>query len=328
MATLKRRGESWQLNWSDSAGQHRISLGPVSRQQAEIQRKEKELELLTGRRYGISGIGFAAFAADYLIWYRQHWPSTYSRTEGILRRSLTPFFADYDLDAIRPQDVTRWITWRQSQGPKPATITKEARTLQALMNKASEWRVIDKQPLASYKPPPERTSKPPSFYTAAELERLYAASPNHHQIWRLLANTGLRRNEALYLELVHINGERVRVLSQEEQPTKSRKWRDVPLNPQALAAVEALREASESAYLLPRVAPESLSRAYSVCARRAKLPGSVHTLRHTFISHLVMQAVDLGTVQKLAGHASITTTMRYAHLLPGQALAAVQRIAL
>jgi site-specific recombinase XerD len=58
------------------------------------------------------------------------------------------------------------------------------------------------------------------------------------------------------------------------------------------------------------------------------LGGSVHTLRHTFISHLVMNGADLGVVQKLAGHSSIATTMRYSHLAAGHAKAAVKKISL
>jgi site-specific recombinase XerD len=53
---------------------------------------------------------------------------------------------------------------------------------------------------------------------------------------------------------------------------------------------------------------------------------SIHTLRHTFASHLVMSGVDLTTVQKLLGHASIETTQIYAHLAPDHLRAAMETI--
>jgi site-specific recombinase XerD len=41
-----------------------------------------------------------------------------------------------------------------------------------------------------------------------------------------------------------------------------------------------------------------------------------HVLRHTYISRLVMAGVDLRTVAELAGHKTLSMTMRYAHLAP------------
>ena len=43
---------------------------------------------------------------------------------------------------------------------------------------------------------------------------------------------------------------------------------------------------------------------------------SLHTLRHTFASHLVMKGLSIYRVSQWLGHKSVTTTMIYAHLAP------------
>ena len=51
-----------------------------------------------------------------------------------------------------------------------------------------------------------------------------------------------------------------------------------------------------------------------------------HDLRHTFASHLVMAGVDLVTVKELLGHASLTMTMRFAHLAPDHRMRAIKTL--
>jgi site-specific recombinase XerD len=51
-----------------------------------------------------------------------------------------------------------------------------------------------------------------------------------------------------------------------------------------------------------------------------------HDLRHTFASHLVMNGVDLKTVQELLGHSSLNMTMRYSHLPPDHRLTAIKTL--
>ena len=51
-----------------------------------------------------------------------------------------------------------------------------------------------------------------------------------------------------------------------------------------------------------------------------------HDLRHTFATRLVIAGVDLPTVMQLMGHASISTTMKYAHPAPPHKREAVARL--
>lgn len=51
-----------------------------------------------------------------------------------------------------------------------------------------------------------------------------------------------------------------------------------------------------------------------------------HTLRHTFASHLAVRGVPVPVVQALLGHASISTTMRYAHVAPSALRSAIDML--
>ena len=63
---------------------------------------------------------------------------------------------------------------------------------------------------------------------------------------------------------------------------------------------------------------EKIDRQLDEAAERAGIEGRVrlHQLRHAFCSHAFMNGVDARTIQKWMGHASLTTTLRYAHTSP------------
>lgn len=348
MATLRRIDEAWILDWRDAQGKrHRDTLGRCDRlpeREAKRILKQRNLELAAGFRIlnPQSAPTFGQFVTDYLIWHAAEYPSSHYRTSQIVTQHLLPEFEFLALDAFNPRQVDAWKHRRMAPGenrPKAETVAKELRTLKAILAKAVEWKTIREHPIPHVSAPLSLDSKPPLFFTQTELDAIYAAcslevnagegpqpNPVHASIWRLYANTGMRRGEGLMLKRAWIGQEAMKILSTDEQRTKSGKWREIPITKGAKIALDTLPKNGE--HVIPRMAPASLSRACIHDIRRAKLDGSLHTLRHTFISHMVMAGVPLRTVQKLAGHSTVAVTERYSHLAPGHLLDAGRAISL
>ena len=110
--------------------------------------------------------------------------------------------------------------------------------------------------------------------------------------------------------------------------SKSGRVRHVPLNKTALEALDGIPGPYEGYVFRYRGSPiQDVKTAFLKAVKRAGIPRCrFHDLRHSFATRLVLAGVDLATVKELMGHASISTTMRYAHPSPPHKREAVARL--
>ena len=344
MARLRPRGPYWELAWvgpdvdpaTGKKNRHTRNLGrrdAIPERLAKDALRELQRELFLHEHGLVAAAPLAVtcdrWREDYLAWHAHEYPDSTYRTAQILEQHMPADWAFRAIDTLTERDLEEAKRAWRAAGYASETITKHVRAFKAWINRAVATRLLASSPWDVVSAPQNLDSAPPEYYELDELETLYLASsfdphhaeapqhaPWHAPAWKWLANTGLRRGEALLQRRAWVYDDHLRVLSTGEERTKSGKWREIPLFPGAIEALQALDALlGDREHVLPRVTKPALSKAAAKCIRRAELPGSLHTLRHTFGTHLAKDPnVPVRTIQEWMGHASITTTEIYLHV--------------
>jgi site-specific recombinase XerD len=162
----------------------------------------------------------------------------------------------------------------------------------------------------------------PAVLSQAEVAQLLALVPQ--PIERLMMQVcyacGLRASEVLNLRVADIDSGRLLL---GVRHGKGNKDRGVPISPALLEALRAhWQRLRPTTWLFPGKCPtgqRSLGAWQRICQRAVRAAGftkkvSLHTLRHSYATHLLEAGVDLLTIQRLLGHRDLQTTARYVHL--------------
>ncbi len=314
MATLYKRGDAYYLNWREGGNQYRRSLGKVDRRQAEALCAEKEAEL-AGLIAPRSGLTVRMILAEYLSWSEKARPDSHGGSKAALGH-LLPIVGDHPAESFDIGHVERWAG---TTTRAPASVAKTIKMARAAYRYGIKRRLIRENPFDRVSLPKIVTSRAPPYFTRPQLDALYKTARG--PVWRFMANTGLRRAEMAKARRSDVRDGLLYVESTPTGRTKSGKWRSIPLNAQAKAALKKLGEDR-----LVDCHTDTLSDWFAKDAEG--IGGTLHWLRHTFCTYLAKAGVSLHDIKDLAGHSSVAVTEMYAHHMPGAGKAAVAKLRL
>ncbi|MBO9456610.1 site-specific integrase [Paracoccus sp. R12_1] len=166
--------------------------------------------------------------------------------------------------------------------------------------------------------------KLPAVLSVEEVGDILAAAPGPGLKYRaalgISYGAGLRAAEVCHLRVQDIDSDRMMIHVEEGKGGRDRK---AMLSPGLLDLLrDYWREARPDGWLfpgLPRVnpiSPRQLNRAFASAKHMAGVTRSatLHTLRHSFATHLLEAGTDVRVIQVLLGHMKLTTTARYTHV--------------
>jgi len=170
---------------------------------------------------------------------------------------------------------------------------------------------------------PRSTSKLPPIMSREEIKAMIDAVKNikHRTIIMLLYSTGMRVSEIASLKITDIDSKIMRIKIVQGKGLKDRFTILSETVLQELRAYYIIYKPAE--YLFngsrrgKKMSVRNIQHTIQITLALIGLSDknySVHTIRHSFATHLVDNGTDLHTVKELLGHSTLQTTMRYMHL--------------
>jgi len=269
---------------------------------------------------------------------RRKRPGTVER-DRISAKHLYRKFTGRDMATLNRSDVNGYVEARERNGVAAGTINRELGLLSAAVTYGQRtlgWAIENPVAGCRLREPEGRVR----YLNDQEYQRLINAArrsttaPYLVDFIVLGVNTGCRRNELLRLTWPRVDLERHKLFLEAEH-TKTRRRRAVPLNADAIEALERrlnwnTLHCADTQWVFAKDDGSnigSVRRAFENAVARAGLVDfHIHDLRHTFASWLVMAGVELIVVRDLLGHSTIAMTERYAHLAPECGQHAVSRL--
>lgn len=170
-------------------------------------------------------------------------------------------------------------------------------------------------------PRPKSKSKLPKVLSTKDIQKLFdvTVNPKHKLMLQLCYGMGLRVSEIVKLKLSDIDSKRMQVLI-ENAKGKSDRYVNLPESVSVLLR-NYYKTYKPTSYLFEgqyggQYSIRSVQAVFKNAMRLAKInkPVGIHSLRHSYATHLLEYGTDMVFIQKLLGHRDMKTTMIYAQV--------------
>jgi len=235
------------------------------------------------------------------------------------------------LSKVSKNDIIEFMLFEKDKGVSPTSISRRLAAIRMFHRFLARERVLKDDPTTLIDSP-KLWKKVPDTLSLNEVEALISQpDPRLRQgsrdkaILETLYATGMRVSESTNLKVNNVNLDIgfLRCIG------KGNKERVIPLGKKAINSINRYLEFSRPHFLKNKTSEflfvnrsgnklsrQSIWKLIKQYAKEAKIkkPIKVHTLRHSFATHLLERGADLRSVQEMLGHSSISTTQIYTHI--------------
>lgn len=231
------------------------------------------------------------------------------------------YYSEYYSDAFGEEQIMDYLLYLKSKDASLSYLNQAINAIKFYLEKVKQG---ERKVYEIHRPKTEH--RLPTVLNKKEVKDLFKAirNPKHHIIIKLIYACGLRVGELINLNISDIDSGRLRL---HIRCGKGRKDRYVPLNEQLVEDLRAYyRQYRPLIYLFEgqykinekpvRYSASSIRKVYKRALKKAGITKvlKLHSLRHSYATHLLEHGINLRYIQTLLGHSSPKTTEIYTHV--------------
>ncbi|MBW8323660.1 MAG: tyrosine-type recombinase/integrase [Prolixibacteraceae bacterium] len=222
-------------------------------------------------------------------------------------------------DTLTEMQVVKYLSWMTEKGLSPSSLNMVVNALLYYFR-----TVLKKDSFEIKLPRPRREHHLPTVLTMEECFRIFGFvdNPKHKLLLLIGYGAGLRRSEISTLKWQDILFDEHKIHIKQSKGNKDR----IVMLPNSIVAIlqnyRAIYPSDEWVFAGQYKGEAISASTVQVVMRQAvakaglEKKATVHTLRHSFATHLLESGTDIRYIQQLLGHANVNTTMIYTHITP------------